>query len=149
MAPYPRRSLESLMSAQASTYERRFYRRTDRAILGGVCAGFADYFGFNLRVTRLLAVIAFFVAMPMAIISYMAVVFLVPADSGRSAIRSFGKRRRRARSERTPSAPPPTVSDVRVSDVRRRCESLDKRMARLEKYVTSSRYNLDREFRNL
>jgi phage shock protein C len=137
------------MSAQASTYEKRFCRRTDKAVLGGVCAGFADYFGFNLRVTRLLAVIAFFVAMPMAIISYMAVVFLVPADSGRPANRGFRKRWRRARSEPTPSAPLPTVSDVRVSDVRRRCQSLDKRMVHLEKYVTSSRYNLDREFRNL
>jgi phage shock protein C len=112
-----------------------------------VCAGFADYFGFNLRVTRLLAVIAFFVAMPMAIITYMAVVFLVPADPGQSATRVFRKRRRRERS--APSVPSQTVSDVRVSDVRRRCRSLDKRMARLEKYVTSSRYNLDREFRNL
>jgi phage shock protein C len=135
------------MSAQASTYERRFYRRSDRAILGGVCAGFADYFGFNLRVTRLLAVIAFFVAMPMAIITYMAVVFLVPAEPGRRATQIFRKRRRRGRS--APSVQSPTVSDVRVSDVRRRCQSLDKRMAHLEKYVTSSRYNLDREFRNL
>ncbi len=132
------------MSAQASTYEKRFCRRTDRALLGGVCAGFADYFGFNLRVTRLLAVIAFFVAMPMAIISYMAVVFLVPADSGRSANWGFRQRRRRAR-----SAPPQPVPSPTVSDVRRRCQSLDKRMARLEKYVTSSRYNLEREFRNL
>ena len=132
------------MSAQASTYERRFYRRTDRAILGGVCAGFADYFGFNLRVTRLLAVIAFFVTMPMAIITYMAVVFLVPADASRPAKRASWKRRRRERSAPTQSVPRPTASEVR-----HRCQSLDKRMARLEKYVTSSRYNLDREFRNL
>jgi len=135
------------MSAQASTYERRFYRRTDRAVLGGVCAGFAEYFGFNLRVTRLLAVIAFFVAMPAAIITYLVIVFLVPADSSRPAKRADRKRGRRTRS--APSVPSPTASDVRVSDVRRRCQLLDKRMAHLEKYVTSSRYNLDREFRNL
>jgi phage shock protein C len=137
------------MSAQASTYERRFCRRTDKAVLGGVCAGFAEYFGFNLRVTRLLAVIAFFVAMPMAIITYMAVVFLVPADPGWSAMRVFRKRRQRERSAPPQSVPSSTPSDIRVSDVRRRCQSLDKRMAHLEKYVTSSRYNLDREFRNL
>jgi phage shock protein C len=132
------------MNVHASTHDRRFYRSTDRALLGGVCAGFADYFGFNLRVTRLLVVIAFFVAMPMTIISYLAVVFLVPADSSRQVIRNDRKRWRRARSGREKTAPLPTVSDVR-----RRCQSLDKRMAHLEKYVTSSRYNLDREFRNL
>jgi phage shock protein C len=36
-----------------------------------------------------------------------------------------------------------------MSDVRRRFQSLDRRLARLEKYVTSSRYALDREFRDL
>ena len=125
-------------------YERRFYRRTDRALLGGVCAGAADYFGFNLRVTRLLAVIAFFVAMPAAIITYLVIVFLVPADSSRPAKRADQKRGRRTR-----SAPPRPAPSTTVTDVRRRCQSLDKRMAHLEKYVTSSRYNLDREFRNL
>lgn len=135
------------MTVEASmyerTYERRFRRRTDRALLGGVCAGFADYFGFNLRVTRLLAVIAFVMAMPMAVFTYLAIVFLVPADSGRPAKRADRKRKRKAHSAK-PAAPSPTVSDVR-----RRCQSLDRRMAHLEKYVTSSRYNLDREFRNL
>ena len=132
------------MSAEASMYERRFYRRSDRAVIGGVCAGLADYFGFNLRITRLLAVIAFFVAMPAAIITYLAIVFLVPADSSRPAKRTDRKCRRRRRSEQPRPAPSTTVSEVR-----RRCQSLDKRMAHLEKYVTSSRYNLDREFRNL
>lgn len=136
------------MTVEASMYERmyerRFCRRTDRALLGGVCAGFADYFGFNLRVTRLLAFIAFLMAMPMAVITYLAIVFLVPADSSRPANRADRKRRRRAH-----SAPPRPVPSTTVSDIRRRCQSLDKRMAHLEKYVTSSRYNLDREFRNL
>ena len=136
------------MTVEASMYERmyerRFCRRTDRALLGGVCAGFADYFGFNLRVTRLLAVIAFVMAMPMAVITYLAIVFLVPADSSRLAKRADRKRRRSKHAVPPRPAPSPTVSDVR-----RRCQSLDKRMAQLEKYVTSSRYNLDREFRNL
>ena len=132
------------MSAEASMYERRFYRRADRAMLGVVCAGIADYFGFNLRVVRLLAVIAFFMAMPMAVITYLAIVFLVPADSSRPAKRADRKRRRSKRAVPPRPAPSPTVTDIR-----RRCQSLDKRMAHLEKYVTSSRYNLDREFRNL
>ncbi|NIL94842.1 MAG: hypothetical protein GTO71_10505 [Woeseiaceae bacterium] len=33
--------------------------------------------------------------------------------------------------------------------VRERYRSLDERLAKIEKYVTSSRYDLDREFRNL
>jgi len=133
----------------ARMYERRFCRRTDRALLGGVCAGFADYFGFNLRVTRLLAVIAFVMAMPMAVITYLAIVFLVPPDSSRPAKRACRKRADRKRKHKTQSAQPRPAPSPTVSDVRRRCQSLDRRMAHLEKYVTSSRYNLDREFRNL
>jgi len=141
------------MTVEASMYERlyerRFCRRTDGALLGGVCAGFADYFGFNLRVTRLLAVIAFFMAMPMAVVTYLAIVFFVPADSSRTAKRADWKRADRKRRRRARSAPPQPAPSPTVSDIRRRCQSLDKRMAHLEKYVTSSRYNLDREFRNL
>ncbi len=36
-----------------------------------------------------------------------------------------------------------------LSEVRRRFQSLDSRMARLERYVTSSRFNLDQEFKKL
>ena len=31
---------------------RRLYRDSDRAVLGGVCAGLARYLGFNLKVTH-------------------------------------------------------------------------------------------------
>jgi phage shock protein C len=108
-------------------------------MLGGVCSGLANYFGFNLRVTRILAVIAFFVAMPMAVIVYLAVVFLVPA-------RAIGQEARgRSKIWRARRASPEQMA----SEVRSKTQSLDRRLARLEKYITSRRYELDEEFRNL
>ena len=71
------------MSSEASMSERRFYRNADRAMLGGVCAGIADYFGFNLCVTRVLAVIAFF-TMPVTLLGSVALVLLVPSVSRRA-----------------------------------------------------------------
>jgi len=127
------------MSYYAATSERRFYRNADRAVLGGVCAGFADYFGFNLRATRFLTVIAFLMAMPMTVIAYLAVVFLVPSQSSRLEKPADPDFRQTVRSA------PGRAAD----DVRRRFRSLDRRLARMEKYVTSSRYELDREFRQL
>ena len=56
------------MSHAESIPRRRFYRNRDKAMVAGVCAGLADYFGFNLRVTRILAVISLFMAMPMTLI---------------------------------------------------------------------------------
>jgi hypothetical protein len=37
----------------------------------------------------------------------------------------------------------------KAEQVKKRYQTLDERLARIEKYVTSSRYDLDREFRNL
>ena len=118
---------------------RSFYRRADNAMLGGVCAGLASYFGFNLRVTRILAVIAFFVAMPMAVIVYLAVVFLVPARAIAQEERGRSKNWRARR----------VSPEQMASELRSKTQSLDRRLARLEKYITSSRYELDEEFRNL
>lgn len=127
------------MSTFETVRPRSFYRRADNAMLGGVCAGLASYFGFNLRVTRILAVIAFFVAMPMAVIVYLAVVFLVPA-------RAIGQEERgRSKNWRARRVSPEQMA----SELRSKTQSLDRRLARLEKYITSRRYELDEEFRNL
>ena len=127
------------MTSNASMSERRFYRNADKAMLGGVCAGIADYFGFNLCVTRLLVVIAFF-TMPVTLIGYLALVLLVPSVSAAQRPRPVDPEFHRAMR----SSPSQTMSDVRS-----RFKALDRRLARLEKYVTSSRYQLDREFDRL
>ena len=139
------------MTAYATTSQGRFTRNADRAVLGGVCAGIADYFGFNLRVTRLLAIIAFCVAMPVTTLVYIAVVLLVPAESAgysRKGDREIRRKRRRmSRRERRDAAE--EARREAADALGERARSLDERLARVEKYVTSSRYNLDREFRNL
>ncbi len=127
------------MSDYATSMQTRIYRNADKAILGGVCAGLADYFGFNLRVTRLLALIAFLMAMPVSVLAYLAAVFLIPSRSMREAHRGDPDFHRVLRASPGRAA----------SDVRRRFQALDRRLARLEKYVTSSRYQLDREFERL
>ena len=119
---------------------RRFYRNSEKAWIGGVCAGIADYFGFNLRVTRLLAVIVFLVCGPIVLLAYFGTVFLVPSDRRLVRQKKYDPEFRQA----LRSDPARTLSDVK-----RRFQSLDNRLARLERYVTSSRFNLDREFRNL
>ncbi|MDH3339189.1 MAG: PspC domain-containing protein [Gammaproteobacteria bacterium] len=140
------------MTAQATMSRQRFVRNADKALLAGVCAGIADYFGFNLRVTRLLVIIAFFVAMPITLITYFAIVFLVPAESNRHGYTTgpcCGPRRRRRMSRREIREAAEESHRQAADSVRQRAQSLDERLARIEKYVTSSRYALDREFRKL
>ena len=128
------------MSNYDSIPRRKFYRNRDRAMVAGVCAGLADYFGFNLKVTRILAVISLIMATLVTLVAYFGVVLLVPAAPPNTGESQHDPEFRKA----VRSAPRQTLSDVR-----RRFQSLDSRLARLERYVTSSRFNLDQEFRKL
>ncbi|MCG8369738.1 MAG: PspC domain-containing protein [Proteobacteria bacterium] len=120
------------------------YRDADRAVLGGVCAGIATHFGFNLKVTRLLCVIAFLCAFPFAAFAYLLAVLLIPASSSRVYDReSCDELRKEALREEILRAKPT------VGEVRERYRAMDERLAKLEKYVTSSRFELDEEFRRL
>ena len=127
------------MSNPKSFTHRRFRRNADRAMLGGVCAGLAEYFGLNLRMTRVITAIAFF-AMPVSILGYIGILLLVPAESTSGRTTRVDAEFNRA----LRSSPAQTMRDVRG-----RFQSLDRRLARLEKHVTSSRYQLDREIRDL
>ncbi len=129
------------MSSYETVEPRRFHRSSDNRVLGGVCAGIADYFGFRLGVTRFLAVVALFTPFAaFAVISYLVAVVLIPAAPTKPAKPGVDESFRQA----VRSSPQQTMNDVR-----RRFLALDRRLARLEKYITSSRYNLDREFRDL
>lgn len=128
------------MSHYESLRRRRFYRNSDRAVIAGVCAGLAEYFGFNLKVTRILAVFALLMAMPAALIAYFGTVLLVPARSESKHRREYDPEFRQA----LRSNPVQTLGDVR-----RKYQGLDSRLARLERYVTSPRFNLDQELRRL
>jgi len=128
------------MSEYDSFRRRRFYRSREHAIIAGVCGGLADYFGFNLKVTRILALIAFFMAMPVTLLVYFGTVFLVPPAPPENRVADYDPEFRRA----LRSSPHQTLGDVR-----RRFQALDGRLARLERYVTSSRFDLDQEFRKL
>ena len=119
---------------------RRFYRNSRRGMVGGVCAGLADYFGFNLRVTRILMVFALLMAFPATMLAYFGTVFLVPSAPVVERPPDYDEAFRKA-----------VRSDPRhtMAEVGRRYKKMDARLARLERYVTSPRFKLDEEFRNL
>ena len=132
------------MTGFAGTTGRRLYRDADRAILGGVCAGLATYLGFNLKVTRFLCFIAFLCAFPFAVFAYLVAVLVIPSSSSRIYDDELSEERRKEALREEILRARPTVRDVRE-----RYREMDARLARIERYVTSSRYKLDEEFRRL
>ena len=120
---------------------RRFFRDRRNGKIGGVCAGLADYFGFDVTITRLLAVVAFFVAPPVTLLLYFGIVLLVPAADLNGDVTPP---ERKAFRQGLRAAPASTVTDVKRTLLR-----LDARLARLERYVTSSQFELDQKIRRL
>ena len=132
------------MSTYAGTTGRRLYRDADRAVLGGVCAGLSSYLGFNLKVTRFLCVVAFLCAFPFAVVAYLVAVLVIPASSSRVYDEyDYEARRKEALREEILRAKPT------AKDVRERYRAMDERLAKIEKYVTSRKYQLDEELRRL
>jgi phage shock protein C len=119
----------------------RLYRDPSRGMVFGVCAGIADYFGFDLTVTRILVVVAAMFSFPLIFIAYLLLGLLLPRRTVAGPDRDdpVDPLYRRVRAE---------PHDI-LSNVRYRFRDLDSRLQRLERYVTSNRYKLDREFRRL
>jgi len=141
-------------SATTTTY-RRLTRDADRAMLGGVFAGISRHFGINLCVLRFVGIIAFLAAFPFMFVAYIAAVLLIPAESWRDeyvverVVRRCRRRVRRRASRRERREAEAAVCREADEEVSKRARELEDRLARIEKKVTSRRYQLDEEFRNL
>ena len=117
----------------------RFYRDPDGGRFGGVCAGLAEYFGFDLTLTRVLTVVAM-LFFPTLFLVYLALWFLLPTKPGRlyrnEDDQDFWRGVRVSPAET-------------LSEVRHRFRAADAKLQRMERYVTSRNFTLDREFRDL
>jgi phage shock protein C len=117
----------------------RFYRNPRRGMIFGVCAGIAEHFGFDVNVTRVLVVVAAFFSFFLICVVYVLLGLLLPVRSDANGRGEMDPVEREVKLR-----PHDTLSTVRY-----RFRDLDVRLARLEKYVTSNRFKLDREFREL
>ncbi|MGH8127235.1 MAG: envelope stress response membrane protein PspC [Gammaproteobacteria bacterium] len=118
----------------------RLYRDPERGMIMGVCAGIADYFGLNLTLVRIVTVLVLFFWGFIPLVVYLVMGFLMPKKPrglyDTPEDETFWRGVRRSPSET-------------FHDVRHRFRDIDLRMQRMERYVTSNRYDLDRQFRDL
>ena len=118
----------------------RLYRVSEGARVLGVCGGVADYFGFDRSVVRAVTAVSA-VFFPTTIIAYVVLALVLETLPEQEATTSTYEQelRRRVR-----SAPQSTLQSQR-----HRFRDLDRRLQKIEKYVTSKRFRLDREFDGL
>ncbi|MEE4175367.1 MAG: envelope stress response membrane protein PspC [Xanthomonadales bacterium] len=121
---------------EARTNPHRLYRDRENAMLAGVCAGLADYFGFNRKGVRLAVAIGALAFMPFVIVSYIVLAILLPVKPEVATVDP-----ERAEFWREVSNAP---SDV-FSRLKHRFRELDHRLQRMEAFVTSREFEIDRE----
>ncbi len=141
---------------------RTLYRDAERGKIAGVCAGVAEYFGIELWLVRILVLSAFFLlGGPFVLVAYVAAWFILekkPTQPKRGAndYQYGGKGWQNRSDEEEPkvavkakvwqAGEPPKQA---FNDISVRFHKLETRLRRLESYVTSSEFQLNREINRL
>jgi phage shock protein C len=121
-------------------YERknphRLYRDKDNAILAGVCAGLANYFGLCRKGLRVVVAISTLFFFPFVVPAYIILAIILPAKP-----EDLYKDESQEKFWRGVSMAPTDV----FSNLSHRFKELDVRLQKMEAYVTSKEFNIDRE----
>lgn len=124
------------MTADVYRNRNRLYRNRDRGLIAGVCAGIADWTGFNLTALRVIVLLLALPFTAVIVIGYLALALLLPvkpADLYKDEEdEKFWTETRRA----------PVDS---VSSLNQRFQRLDDRLQKLEKWLTSRQYRIRSE----
>lgn len=119
----------------------KFYLDKQKGKWAGVCAGIADYTGVDVTVIRLGFVIAMFMGSGMPLLAYFIIAWMAPKKPGELYAETADEKKFwqgvRANPRRT------------ARDVRLRFRDIDRRLADVETYVTSSNNRLAREIEQL
>jgi phage shock protein C len=116
----------------------RLFRDKENAMIAGVCAGIAEYFGLNRKGVRLVTFL--FILFPpffaFVVISYIVMAIVLPVKPG-----NLYENTEQAEFWRGVSNAP---SDV-FGALRHRFRELNHRLEKMEAFVTSKEFEIDRE----
>ncbi|MBR9910698.1 MAG: envelope stress response membrane protein PspC [Gammaproteobacteria bacterium] len=120
-------------------YDRNLYRDTDKGWLLGVCAGVAQAYDKPIWLARIAMLTLFLFSGSLAVLIYCAGYFLLAVRPQNVAsvthsppLFDYGER-----------------ASTRARRVVERLEQMDVRLQAIERYVTSSRYQVNEAFRKL
>lgn len=148
---------------------KQLYRDTDNARIAGVCSGIAHYFGLETWLVRILAVTGFFLlAGPFMFVAYIACWFILdkkplgntsdasdtPVFQSRgkgwknagSANHGHSEQKVEVKTKVWQSGEPPKQA---FHDIRNRFQKAEVRLRKMETYVTSKEFELNREISRL
>ncbi|MDT8408679.1 MAG: envelope stress response membrane protein PspC [Wenzhouxiangellaceae bacterium] len=119
-----------------SIHRNRLYRNRRRGLLAGVCAGVSDWTGFNLTALRVAVVLLAIPFTAVIVIGYLVLALLLPV-APKNLYQDEQDERFWRETRRAPSDS--------VSSLNQRFRSLDKRLQRMEAWLTSREYRIRKE----
>ncbi len=117
----------------------RLYRNTENRVIAGVCAGLADYLGFERRAVRVATVIALIPFSTFVVLAYIVLAILLPARP-----QNLYKDKEHETFWRDVSNQPRNL----FGELRHRFRDLELRLQRMETYITSKEYEIDNQLRD-
>lgn len=146
--------------------QRTLYRDSEHARIAGVCAGIANYFGLETWLVRILVVTGFFLlAGPFMIVAYVAAWFILDKqpqhhefDAQTGSLDLSGKGWRNSTDQEGRSSKVEVKTKVwqageppkqALHDIVSRFDTAEHRLRKMETYVTSREFQLNREISRL
>ena len=134
------RSDRAYLTAQPAS-RTRFYRDKRHGKVMGICAGIADYTGFDVSLVRICMIAALFLSSGSIIPVYFIAGWVAPTKPRELDV---ADREERQFWQGVRASPARTARDIRS-----RFRDLDRRLADIESYVTSENRTLSREIEQL
>ncbi len=141
------------------------FRNPSRGKIAGVCAGIADYFGWETWLVRILVVSGVLFGMPFLILGYVAAWFILDKDpSSTNPIKGRAAQNKSSFSAKDTTDEHVANESIKVKariwqsgeppkqafhDIRRKFRSLEYKLQGMEKYVTSAEFTVSREINKL
>ncbi|KLV11402.1 MULTISPECIES: envelope stress response membrane protein PspC [Photobacterium] len=126
---------------------KTLYRDPKNGKLGGVCAGIAEYFGMEIWLVRILTVSAFLLGVGFFVtLAYFAAwLFLDKMPEEREQQHSVYREHHVKQKAWQAGQPAGQI----LRNVESELNGMEQELRKMEAYVTSTAFKVDREFRNL
>jgi phage shock protein C len=139
--PDPDRRPEQQYLTEQPASRTRFYRDKRNGKLFGVCAGIADYTGFDVNLVRVCFLAAVFMSGGSVLPFYFVAAMVTPTKPRQFELADTEERRFWQGVRASPARS--------ARDIRSRFKDLDRRLADIESYVTTENRSLAREIDQL
>ncbi|GAB2188484.1 PspC domain-containing protein [Sessilibacter sp. MAH2] len=133
---------------KAHGYNRNLYRNKRDGKIFGVCAGIADHLNMDHWVMRVLVLGSFFILGPLTFWAYITgAIVLSKRPEQWTPETEYDEERGHFREKTIFKHSKPAPQRLRVA--REKMDMALKRIEKIERYVTSSRYDLDKQFADM